>query len=575
MCRSSGCPRRESSTSRARSTTTSPVGPGPHGSPGGRRANRADSSARVRVTRRRLPSSPPAPCRDPPAATSAPPGGGRGRCRPRGARPAMPPGGAPGPGLQQDPSQTPGANRTAARAWASTGARSCGALGGAGDLAVARGRRRVGARRRGGPCRCGRAGGCGLLRRGPPRRGRSRGSPRRNRLRRSLLRRGLPRRSRLRRLRRRGLPRGGLPRRSRLCRTAPRCRLPGCSPGSGRLDAGLPRRPRGCAPARRNRLAGRAPTGRSRLSRRSRLSWRNRRGGGWPVPRRRRHSRPRRRSRRRPCRGPAGRGLAGCRLCRRGLLRGRLDRRRRGCSGLPHRGLLGPAGTGRGPGLGALRGGRTDGRLGGLDIREQRARHRHRLGRDTRRRGRGGPCLAPHGRGRLLGAGGAQLVATGTGRLLGTTTRLRPCGGLLRRRGCPSPPARSRRRDIRCLLGDRGPALRPAVPAPGSACVAAAVASRRRLTSARNRATSSRAPSRSAAGTRPSRETATSTSPRTRAVRFSRLAKAAARISSASAPTCPATLPVVPAMLGNASNPCAASSARARVSSPRPEASWT
>ena len=58
-------------------------------------------------------------------------------------------------------------------------------------------------------------------------------------------------------------------------------------------------------------------------------------------------------------------------------------------------------------------------------------------------------------------------------------------------------------------------------------------------------------------------------------MRFSRLANAAARISSANAPTCPATLPVVPAMLGNASSPCAASRARARVSLAQADASWT
>ena len=66
-----------------------------------------------------------------------------------------------------------------------------------------------------------------------------------------------------------------------------------------------------------------------------------------------------------------------------------------------------------------------------------------------------------------------------------------------------------------------------------------------------------------------------STSLRTIAVRFSRLASAAARISSARTPTCPAILPVCTAMLGSDSSPCAASIARARVSSPRPEASWT
>src|SRR5665647_2419960 len=100
-------------------------------------------------------------------------------------------------------------------------------------------------------------------------------------------------------------------------------------------------------------------------------------------------------------------------------------------------------------------------------------------------------------------------------------------------------------------------------------------ADRSAATSARSRAASARASSSFSAGTSPRRVTAASTSPRTSAVRCSRFVVAAANSSSANAPTWTANLPVATLTPGIDIRPCAASMARARVSSPRPDASWT
>ncbi|HEX8972817.1 hypothetical protein [Oryzihumus sp.] len=141
----------------------------------------------------------------------------------------------------------------------------------------------------------------------------------------------------------------------------------------------------------------------------------------------------------------------------------------------------------------------------------------------------------------------------------GTTAGAAPCVAAARveRDGRPAAPA--------------GPEVAASPPAEASS---ACSVERTWASSARSLVTWACAASSSATGTNPRRPMAASTSERTRVVRFSRLVVAAASSSSASVVTCPATLPVL-VTPGRASSPWAASSARAFVSSPSPEASWT